>query len=91
MERENQPGDEEWGLGGDGGARQRPREMGIGRMVVCSASKPIQPASQRPVAFCSWSSSAMWVRSVLPPVPPCQRSAPGVESKATTLPPHHRC
>lgn len=27
----------------------------------------------------------MWVRSVLPPVPPCQRSAPGVESKATTL------
>lgn len=27
----------------------------------------------------------MWVRSVLPLVPPCQRSAPGVESKATTL------
>jgi hypothetical protein len=28
----------------------------------------------------------MWARSLLPPVPPCQRSAPGVESKATTLP-----
>lgn len=83
------------------GESARRRGMGIGGRWRCEAApkgngdrphgglfckqtqKPSgQPAS--PVAFCSWS-SAMWVRSVLPPVPPCQRSAPGVESKATTL------